>query len=994
MKQWLIKITIIHLLILFSVWIVNAQGNSISGKVTSKDDSPIPGVTVTLKGTSTGTITDFDGRFTLKSLPSSKTLLFSFVGMKSLEVSITNSTIYNVVLEEDTYNLEEVVAIGYGTMKKSDLTGSVTSVKNEEITAFASSNVMQSLSGRAAGVQVNQNTGAPGATISVRIRGTNSIQGSNEPLYVIDGFPSSPSSLNNSDIASVEILKDASATAIYGSRGANGVVLITTKRGESGDTKVSFESSYGVQTLRKKLDLMSATEYASFYNLQQVNDGRTAYFTQDQINGFGAGFDWQDYCFRSAPITRNSITVSGGNSKTQFAVSGSAFNQQGIIKGSDYNRYSLLANLKHEISKTFAIEYGVKLTKNETDKENSSTGNRGSSLLAAVLSSPPTLTPYNEDGSYRNLMTAYPFISNAIYNPLNFLNETMDNSVANIVQANASVFFKPIDGLTIKIFGGIENNDSRSDYYQTLKFQSSQGYASVSTSQYIGILNENTISYVKTINDKHSLSALAGFTYEDGVSKGLSGSGTGFLSDITETANLSAASTPGIPSTYYSKSTLMSYLGRVNYTYDNKYLFTASFRADGSSKYSEGGKWGYFPSGAFAWRVKNEHFMENVPFISDLKLRTSWGLTGSQAIGAYATLNQLSSGKTVFGKTQYNTFAPGTSLPGDLKWETTEQADFGLDVAVLDGRFRLSADYYIKNTRDLLNTVQLPPTLGFTQTIQNVGQIRNNGLEFTLDANIFKGKFKWDVNGNIAFNKSKVIKLYNGQDILGGGVGVVYIQNIQNLLREGEPMCVFYGYLDNGYDANGMPLYKDFNNDGLFTPSDRTIIGDPNPDFIYGLNSTMLFKNFELTMFWQGSYGNDIANVSAIGNTLDYGYGLNMLKEVYYNHWTPENTNAKYPKITNKLNMNFSERLIEDGSYLRLRDIQFAYNVPVKTININWLKNASVYVSGQNLLTFTKYSWWDPEVNSQGGSNSLNQGMDYYTYPTSKTITFGIKVGF
>lgn len=994
MKKWLRKFIMVQSLIFLSAWIVNAQETSISGKVSSKDGSPIPGVTVVAKGTSIGVITDLDGNFSIMPPATSKILVFSFVGMKSQEVPVTTSTVYNVVLEEDIYNLEEVVAVGYGTMKKSDLTGSVTSIKNEEISAFASSNVMQSLSGRAAGVQVNQNTGAPGATISVRIRGTNSIQGSNEPLYVIDGFPSSINSLNNSDIASVEILKDASATAIYGSRGANGVVLITTKRGEAGDTKISFESSYGVQTLRQKLDLMDATEYANFYNLQQVNDGRTAYFTQDQINGFGAGFDWQDFCFRSAPITRNSISVSGGNSKTQFAVSGSAFNQQGIIKGSDYNRYSLVANLKHEISKTFAIEYGVKLTKNETDKENSSTGNRGSSLLAAVLSAPPTLTPYNEDGSYRNLMTAYPFISNAIYNPLNFLNETMDNSVANIVQTNAAVLFKPIDGLTIKIFGGIENNDTRSDYYQSLKYLNSQGYASVSTSQYTGILNENTISYITTINDKHSLSALAGFTYEDGVSKGLSGSGTGFLSDITETANLSAAGTPGIPSTYYSKSTLMSYLGRINYTYNDKYLFTASFRADGSSKYSEGGKWGYFPSGAFAWRVKNERFMENVPFISDLKLRTSWGLTGSQAIGAYATLNQLSSGKTVFGKTLYNTFAPGTSLPGDLKWETTEQADFGLDVAFLDGRFRLSADYYVKNTRDLLNTVQLPPTLGFTQTIQNVGQIRNNGLEFTLDASLLDGKFKWDINGNIALNKSKVIKLYNGQDILSGGVGVVYIQNIQNLLREGEPMCVFYGYLDNGYDENGMPLYKDFNNDGLFTPSDRTIIGDPNPDFIYGLNSTMSFKNFELTMFWQGSYGNDIANVSAIGNTLDYGYGLNMLKEVYYDHWTPENTNAKYPKITNKLNMNFSERLIEDGSYLRLRDIQFAYNVPVKKANINWLKNASVYVSGQNLLTFTKYSWWDPEVNSQGGSNSLNQGMDYYTYPTSKTITFGIKVGF
>ncbi len=994
MKKWLRKITFIQLMFFLSVWFVNAQETTLSGIVSSKDGSPIPGVSIIVKGTTIGTLSDSNGHFSLKSPTGAKTIVFSFVGMKTQEQSITKSANYNVILEEDTYNLEEVVAVGYGSVRKSDLTGSVTSVKNNAVTAVASSNVMQSLSGRAAGVQVKQNTGAPGATISVRIRGTNSIQGSNEPLYVIDGFPSSINSLNNSEIASIEILKDASATAIYGSRGANGVVLITTKRGESGTTHVDFESSFGIQSLRKKLDLMNSSEYANFYNLQQKNDGGSAYFTDSQIQSMGSGFDWQDYCFRSAPLFQNSLSISGGNAKTQFAVSGSVFNQQGIIENSNYDRYSLVSNLKHEISKIFAIEYGVKLTKNSTNRQNSSGGNRGGSLLAAIISSPPTLTPYNDDGSYRNLMTAYPFISNAIYNPLNYIKETEDGAVANIVQANAAVLFKPIDGLTIKIFGGIENNDSRSDYYQSLKFLNSQGYASVSTSQYTGLLNENTISYVKTINQKHNISALAGFTYESGVSKGLSGSGTGYLSDLTATSNLSAANTPGVPSTYYSKSVIMSYLGRINYTFDNKYLFTASIRADGSSKYSDGQKWGYFPSGAIAWRVKNESFMESLPFISDLKLRASWGLTGSQAIDAYATLNQLSSGKSVFGKTQYNTFAPGTSLPGNLKWETTEQTDMGMDIAFLDGRIRLTADAYIKDTRDLLNTVQMPTSTGYSQTIKNIGQIRNKGLEFSVEANVLSGKFKWDVGGNIAFNRSKVIKLYNGQDILSGGVSVVYITNIQNILREGEPMCMFYGYVDNGYDANGLPQYKDLDNNGSITTSDRTIIGNPNPDFIFGLNSTMAFKNFELTMFWQGSYGNDIANVSAIGNTLDYGYGLNMLKDVYYDHWTPENPNAKYPKITNKLNMNFSRRIIENGSYLRLRDIQLAYKLPVSKTKLTWLKNASVYVSGQNLLTFTKYSWWDPEVNSQGGSNSLNQGMDYYTYPTAKIVSLGVKVGF
>lgn len=987
------NLTIIIALVSFflSIWGVNAQEASLSGKVSMQDGSPVPGVTVVIKGTLIGTITDSDGQFQIKSPADSKTLVFSFVGMKTKEVPITSSTSYTVTLEEDVYNLEEVVAIGYGTIKKSDLTGSVSSVKSDEISAIPSSSVLQALSGRAAGVLVKQNTGAPGGSVSVRIRGTNSIQGSNEPLYVIDGFPGDIGTLNNADISNIEILKDASATAIYGSRGANGVVLITTIGGAAGETKIDFESSYGIQTLRKKLDMMNGSEYAEFYNEQQVNDGRGEYFSQAEINAFGEGTDWQDLCFQSAPIVNNTLTISGGNEKTQFAVSGSYFDQEGIIKNSGYNRYSLMTNINHKINKYISFQTGVKLAKNNVLNQNSMGGNRGSSLNGSILSAAPTLTPFNEDGSINNIMISYPFMGNAIYNPFYYIDETQSEGKANKVIANAAFLIEPIKGLTIKIAGNVENTDYRSDYYQTLDFLNSSGYASVSTTQNLYYLSENTINYVKTFNEKHNFSALAGYTYEESVYTSLSGSGTGFLSDVTETANLEGASTPGIPNSSYSKNTLISYIGRVNYSFDSKYLFTASVRADGSSKYSEGSKWGYYPSGAFAWRVTNESFMENLPFISDLKLRTSWGLTGSQAIEPYSTLTQLYSGKTVFGKSLYNTFAPSTTLPGNLKWETTEQKDVGLDIAFLNGRYGLTTDYYIKNTRDLLNTVQLPPTSGYSNTIKNVGEVKNSGLEFSAYAKILDGFFKWDINANISFNKSKVVKLYEGQDIISG-VSVVFISDINNILREGEPMSVFYGYLDDGYDENGQPVYKDFTPDGEFTQDDRTIIGDPNPDFIYGLNSTMSFKNLKLTMFWQGSYGNDIANVSAIGNTLDYGYGLNMLREVYEDHWTPDNTDAKYPKITNNLDLNFSERLVEDGSYLRLRNIELAYNI--RSSNITWLRNASVYVSGQNLLTITKYSWWDPEVNSMGGSNSIRQGMDYYTYPASKSVTLGIKVGF
>ncbi len=975
----------------------NAQNRTVSGKVTGSDKEALPGVSILIKGTTQGTTTDAKGDYSIGVPATDAVLIFSFVGYNSTEINTANQSVIDVSLQQNDQQLSEIVVVGYGTVKKSDLTGSLSQIKAKEINAFPATNVLQAMSGRAPGVQVTQNTGAPGAGVSVRIRGTNSVQGSNEPLYVVDGFPTSgsnPTIINNSDIESIEVLKDASATAIYGSRGANGVVLITTKQGKSGKMQVDYEGSFSQQTLRKKLDLMNAKEYAMFYNEQAANDKVNPYFTQAQIDGFGEGYDWQDLVFRKAPMQTHNLTASGGNEKTRFSVGASIFDQDGIIKGSNYKRYSLRAALNTDFSKMFSLSYGATLTKIKTSRQNNGGGNRGGSLISAAISAPPTLTPYNEDGSYRALATAYPFISNVLINPLNYINEQTDEVDANRILANAALTFKPFEGLAIKISGGIENSDDITNGYTTTNFINSQGTATVSNARGTSLLSENTISYIKTLAEKHSISAVAGFTYQDFLSTTLGGSGVGFLSNVTETANLGSANTPGIPSSSYSFSTLLSYLARVNYSFSSKYLATLSFRADGSSKYSEGNKWGYFPSAALAWRVSEEEFIKNVPAISDLKLRSSWGLTGSQAIGAYATLNNLAAGKTVFGDALYNTFAPGTLLPGNLKWETTEQLDFGVDAAFLNNRYHISLDYYIKNTRDLLNTVQLPLGYGFTSTIQNVGQIRNKGLEIAVDGRIIDKAFKWDLGANVSFNRNKVVKLYNGADILGGSIGVTLISDAANLLREGEPMSVFYGYLKNGYNETGKEIYKDLNEDGVINQLDKTIIGNPNPDFIYGINSNMSFKGLELSIFLQGVQGNDLVNVSSINNTLDYGFGLNMPREVYTNHWTPTNTNAKYPVLSRANSYNYSDRLVEDGSYMRLRNIQLAYNLPLSGWGVKWMRSAQIYVSGQNLLTFTKYSWWDPETNSQGGSNSLGQGIDHYSYPTSKSVTTGIRVGF
>ena len=971
---------------------VGQQGIAIKGIVTDTGGDPLPGVTVMIKGTTQGTATDANGAFALTVQNENAVLTFSFIGFVPQETTVGSRRTINITLSEDTQQIEEIVVIGYGTVRKSDLTGSVSSVKTPELVAVPKFNVLQALQGRAAGVHVKQNSGAPGGSTTVRIRGTNSIQGGNDPLYVIDGFPSyssNPTMLDVMDIESIEILKDASAIAIYGSRGSNGVIMITTKKGKEGKTRVDFGTTVGYQKLAKKMDVMNAREYAEFYNLQRTNDNQGVYFNMGEI---GEGFDWQDFLFVTAPIRTHSLTVSSGTEKTKFAISGNIFNQQGIIRDNGgYERYSFRVNLEHEISKRMTVNMSTALSRNILSSINSEGARQGGSLICGSLTLPPTLTPYNDDGSYRVIHTSYPFLTEGFNNPLNIINEVTETTKANKVLSNISFTYQPIDGLFIKILGGIENSDDRYDYYRTLNYWNSVGSASISASQTMSLLNENTISYIKNFG-KHGISAVAGFTYQDYTYTNVGGSGTGFLSDLTFTGNLGGAATPGVPSSSYSKWVLLSSIARLNYIFDHRYLFTFSFRADGSSRYSEGEKWGYFPSGALAWKVSEEQFMKNVPLISDLKVRTSYGVTGSQAIGAYATLNNLSSGRTVFGTGRYTTFAPGTRLPGNLKWESTGSFDLGVDIGIVNNRFRFTADYYNKVTRDLLNTVQLPSSMGYTTTLQNVGQIQNRGFEFSFDANILNGEFQWVLNGNITFNRSKVLKLYGGEDILGGWVDMLQIADNLNLLREGEPMSVFYGYKKDGYNENGNEKYVNFESDGVLDQRSKRIIGDPNPNFIYGLNSNMSYKGFELSLFIQGSQGNDLVNVGSIDYTLKYGYGMNMLRDVLYNHWTPDNPNAKYPKITRDQTYRFSDRLVEDGSYLRLKNVELAYNLPIKKFNINWIERVKLYVSLQNVLTLTKYTGWDPDVNSQGGG--IGQGLDHNPYPIARSYTFGINVGF
>lgn len=964
----------------------------ITGKVTSLDDgSPLVGATVKVVGYNITAISGGDGGYSIQVPVQNVSLSVNYIGFVTKEVAIAGRQVVNIGLEVDQSALDEVVVIGYGTVKKSDLTGSVASVKGADINAFPAANPLLTLSGRASGVQVKQVSGQPGAELYIRIRGSNSIRGDNDPLFVIDGVPTdNPYLLNNADIESMEILKDASATAIYGSRGANGVVLITTKGGKVGRTVINVESNYSTQQLRKKLDLLNAEEYTKFYNILAKNSGRGDFYTPEMITSYGKGTDWQDVIFRNAPMQNHSLTISGGNEKTRFSVGGSLFNQQGIIEHSSYKRYSARTKFHHKINDRLELDFSGIVTRSDQSLQSSQQGRLGGSLIAATITAPPIFQPYDSIGNPTIFSQIYPFPSSAMGNPLLYTKSTQGGRVQNDINTTGSLSFEIIDGLLLKVRGGYITGDTRNDTYQAIAFNQ-RGNASVSVSNYTSALSENTLEYSGKFGERHMFNALIGQTFQNFISKGISGSGTDLLSDVTNTYNLASSRTPGIPGSSYNKSVLLSYLGRINYNYNDILLLTGSLRADGSSKYSVGEKWGYFPSFAVAWRLKKSA-LQHVDFISDLKIRSSWGRTGSQAIGAYSTLNLLQAGSTIFGSdTRTLTLAPGSSLPVGLKWESTEQTDFGIDATFFDGRYRFEADYYKKVTSNLLSIVSMPTSSGYSSSLQNIGSMQNQGLEFSLDANLIRtDKLRWDLAGNIAFNRNKVVKLYQGKDIITGhfNFGGAQFQDDIVVLREGEPLGMFYGYVEDGYaeGSNGalsIIKYKDLNNDGVINIEDKAKIGDPNADFIFGFNTFLSYKGFSVSAYFQGTYGNDIANISAL-SLYEAPYWVNTLREMPNNLATPEDPNAKYPQPEQRnLGLLFSKRFIENGTYLRMQHLEIGYNfeTPIKVY---------LFASGQNLLTLSKYSWWDPEVNAHGVD--IVQGVDHNTYPRAKTFTFGVRL--
>lgn len=976
------------------------QQRTISGKVTDDRGEPLAGVTVSVKGTTTAAITESGGTYRINAAAGGMlTLVFSSIGYQTKEEQVGDRTVVNVNLSSAQSDLDEVVVVGYGTQRKRDITGSVSSVKAEDIAALPSINAMQSLVGRSAGVQVMQNSGAPGAGMNVRIRGGNSIIGGNEPLYVVDGFAISgrPTILDPSDIASMEVLKDASATAIYGSRGANGVVIITTKRGAEGTSQVSFDSYFGTQQVIKTLDVLNARQFAELANERAANDNTTPYFTEAEIAGFGEGTNWQNEIFRSAPIQNHSLNFSGGNEKTQYSISPSYFNQQGILINSGYERGSLRNNISHSVSDKFKVNLTGLLSRTVGNNVRNDNEHRGTGVISAALVAPPTVPARTESGGYGNV-APYIFSPNVNENPVALANEILNRTTGSGILANLGLSYEIIKGLTFNSTAGIDYANSKTDFYSPRIFRTSQA-GSASTSYYTrnNFLNENLLNYRNTFGASF-LDLIAGVTYQSEKVEGNGMSASGFANDLLLNNNLQSGTVIGTPTASLNEWRLLSGLFRANYSYLDRYLLTASIRADGSSRFGANNQWGYFPSAAFGWRISEEEFLRDQDWLSNLKLRASLGQTGNTAISAYQSLNILSGGTVVFGDNLYSGFAPGSVRPNpELKWETTTQTNVGLDIGFLNERFRLVADYYIKNTTDLLANVPTPNSSGYESQIRNIGHIRNSGVELELGADVLTGGFQWNVAANISRNRNKVIALANNADVFGNALTIPLSVSV-NLVREGYPVGVFFGYVEDGLNENGRIQYRDLDDNGVINNLDRTVIGDPNPDFIWGFNNNFSYKKFSLNVFLQGVQGADLFNYNLSNHANAFNFGENQVVSAL-DRWTRENPNPNAANPVTSVSSSFreSDRFVEDGSFVRLKNVRLAYAFQLGAQTSKWMRSLQVYVSGQNLLTFTNYSWYDPEVSTrmtESGRASITMGIDQTSYPVAKTYTFGLNVGF
>lgn len=952
---------------------------SISGSVTDEQGNPIPGVNIIEAGTTNGTITDVNGSYSISVENESSVLKFSFMGYTSQSITVGSQTRIDVKLLEDIKKLDEVVVVGYGTQRIKDITGSISDISIEEIEYRPVLQFEDALAGKAAGVQVLSPSGKPQNGAFMRIRGTTSIDGSSDPLYVVDGVPSEGMHMiNPNDIESISILKDASASAIYGASGANGVVIITTKRGRNKKATVEFNSHFGFSKVSKHIDVLNSDQYIDLMKELGLSTDWSLY---------NENTDWQNEVLRLAPFNSYQLSLSGSDEKTNYYISGNWTKNDGVVRKNTADRYSGKINFDRHVNSWLKAGVSILYSKwHDVDiTDNIGAGRAG--VILGMISTPELIGIYNEDGTF----TGNP-LQSSWENPVASTDAPDKDYYQNKFMGNVYLEASVSDDLKFKTLASFDLSKGQYKYfldpYRTDWGRANSGIAEESTDENQYWLSENTINYKKEF-DNHKLEALAGFIVSKRQSSSLYVQTHKFANTAVKTIN-GGSIIDGVRSSFAERANV-SQIARLNYDYRNKYLITANFRADASSVFGPGKQWGYFPSFSAGWRLSEESFLSGYEKIDDLKLRIGWGQVGNDRIQEYAWYGKVGTG--------YNYVIGGVIVPGisivtienrDLQWETTSQTDIGLDIMFLRYRIGITADAYIKNTSDLLLSMPIPRSTGFESTIQNVGEVQNKGIELQISTRNFVNEVKWNTDFNISFNRNKVI--YIGKQVINSGY--IYQRGNVAIAKEGEPMGSFYGYVSEGVDpATGLMIYKDNNEDGVITPDDKEIIGNANPDFFYGMSNSLSYKGFNLNVFIQGVYGNELFNATRIESE-----SMNDFKNqqaTVLNRWQNPGDITDIPVATlgEKYNSELSTRFIEDGSYLRIKTLTLSYTFPHSVINRIKISNARLYVTAENLYTLRSYSGYDPEVNAFGGHN-LAQGIDFGTYPQSRNLIIGVNLSF
>ncbi len=992
----------------------------VSGKVVSEQDEGIPGVSISVKGTTRGSTTDADGNFNFNAA-SEETLVFSYLGYESQEVTVGSRTLINIKLVPDVRSLEEVVVVGYGTVKKSDLTGSVSTIKSSAIREMPVVSVDQAIQARAPGVQVTQTSAAPGGGISIRVRGANSINSGSEPLYVIDGFPMYPdndaigtggnrgstnamATINPNEIESIEILKDASATSIYGSRGSNGVVLITTKRGKEGQSRVEYDGSYSVQKIARRIDVLNGADYARYINLLEQSQGGSPRYTDAQISQIGAGTNWWDAISQTGGLSSHQLTFTGGNKGMRYAFVGNYLDNKGIIQNTFFQRYGFRMNLDNDfLNGKATISNSWSYNRTGSSSVPTDRGGPGGIIITA-LGLDPTVPVYNQSGQYN-----YPSYDQRFNtNPLAEARQVSDRDNTNRLFGTTALTFRILDGLKFRTSIGADVvTANRTTFYNSYTYIGRQYDRQLEKANrnVANLLNENILSYNKQILPGHTIDLTLGYTFQKERNLFESTATRGLPSDDPNAVNMQNGSKPQIPTSGRIDWELQSLLGRINYNLKDRYLLTVTVRRDGSSKFGPNNKWATFPSAAVGWRVGNENFFKN-SFMSDVfdefKFRASYGLTGNSQIPVYRSVSGLVPYNYVLNGTLVAGYAPNRIANPDLKWETTSMLNVGMDLALLQNRLTFTVDVFSNKTTDLLLDVSIPQSTGFTSIMLNSGSLSNKGVEFSVNYKIANSKaFTWDVSGNLSVLRNKIRDLGQSTPFFAnstsGHLGV-----FGSWVEAGNPIGIWRGYRYTGlfqtdeegksYSAKaGYPKYEDVNGDGKYSADDYVTIGNPNPAFTWGLNSTAKFRNFDLTIFFRGVQGNDIRNLqqSEMGDGVQK---INQISTILTDSWSPSNPGGSRPVIDGRrdfISFRRSSYFVQNGSFIRLQNLALGYTIPVKN---KYIRHARVYVSGQNLFLITKYKGFDPEVNNQG-QNNLNRGDDYDAYPRARMFTLGVNLG-